>query len=160
MRIAVHAVGRMKAGPESELADRFFDRFSKSGPAVGLYFSGVTEIQEGRAQTAVERQRAEAASLETVLGSGTALFLLDERGRDLPSEDIAARIAALRDSGRKSLLIAIGGPDGHDESLRRSATLTLAFGKQTWPHQIVRVMLAEQLYRVATILSGHPYHRA
>jgi 23S rRNA (pseudouridine1915-N3)-methyltransferase len=159
MRIAVHAVGRMKAGPEAELADRFFDRFSKSGPAVGLYFTGITEIQESRAQSAAERQRAEAASLETVLGTGTALFLLDERGRDLSSEDIAARVAALRDSGRKSLLIAIGGPDGHDESLRRSATLTLAFGKQTWPHQIVRVMLAEQLYRVATILSGHPYHR-
>jgi 23S rRNA (pseudouridine1915-N3)-methyltransferase len=160
MRIAVHAVGRMKAGPEAELADRFFDRFAKSGPAVGLYLSGVTEVQESRAQTPVERQRAEAATLEATLTDGAALFLLDERGRDLSSADIATRIATLRDSGRKSLLIAIGGPDGHDESLRRTATLTLAFGKQTWPHQIVRVMLAEQLYRVATILSGHPYHRA
>jgi 23S rRNA (pseudouridine1915-N3)-methyltransferase len=88
------------------------------------------------------------------------LFLLDERGRDLSSADIAAQIASQRDSGRKSLVMAIGGPDGHDEDLRRMATLTLAFGKQTWPHQIVRVMLAEQLYRAATILAGHPYHRA
>lgn len=160
MRIAVHAVGRMKAGPEAELADRFFDRFAKSGPAVGLYYSGVTEIQESRAQSAAERRRAESAGLETSLTNGAALFLLDERGRDLSSADIATRIASLRDSGKKSLVVAIGGPDGHDENLRRTATLTLSFGKQTWPHQIVRVMLAEQLYRVATILSGHPYHRA
>jgi len=160
MRIAVHAVGRMKAGPEAELADRFFDRFARSGPAVGLYFSGLTEIQESRAQSAAERQRAESESLANSLMSGAALILLDERGRDLASADIATRIASERDSGRKSLVIAIGGPDGHDESLRRTATLTLSFGRQTWPHQMVRIMLAEQLYRVATILSGHPYHRA
>lgn len=160
MRIAVHAVGRMKAGPETELADRYFDRFRKTAPAIGLDFSGVTEIPESRAKTADERRRAEATALTPQLSAGAALFLLDERGKDLSSEDIASKIAALRDSGRKSLLIAIGGPDGHDPSLRDAAALTLAFGKQTWPHQIVRVMLAEQLYRVATILSGHPYHRA
>ena len=160
MRIAVHAVGRMKAGPETELAERYFDRFSRTAPAIGLDFSGVTEVTESRARTADERRRAEAASLAQQLSGATALWLLDERGKDISSQDIANRIAALRDSGQKSLLIAIGGPDGHDESLRKSAILTLAFGRQTWPHQLVRVMLAEQLYRVATVLSGHPYHRA
>jgi 23S rRNA (pseudouridine1915-N3)-methyltransferase len=160
MRIAVHAVGRMKAGPETELADRYFDRFARSAPALGLDFAGVTEVQEGRGKAADERRRAEAATLNSHLSAGAALWLLDERGKDFTSQDIANRLAALRDSGQRSLVVAIGGPDGHDESLRKTAALTLAFGKQTWPHQMVRVMLAEQLYRIATILSGHPYHRA
>lgn len=160
MRIVVHAVGRMKAGPEADLADRYFERFQRGAPSLGMEFAGVREIPESRASGADERRRAEALSLDGTLGSGATLWLLDERGRDLPSEDLAKRIGGLRDTGRKTLLIAIGGPDGHAESLRNMAELSLAFGRQTWPHQIVRVMLAEQLYRVSTILSGHPYHRA
>ena len=85
---------------------------------------------------------------------------LDERGKSLSSEDFANRIAALRDGGRRSAVIAIGGPDGHDAGLRVAAELVLSFGAQTWPHQMVRIMLAEQLYRATTILAGHPYHRA
>jgi 23S rRNA (pseudouridine1915-N3)-methyltransferase len=159
MKVSVFAVGRMKAGPEKELADRYFQRFSKSGPAIGLEFSGLTETPESRAQTAAERKREEADRLNHHLVSGAALVLLDERGKSISSEDFANRIGALRDSGRRSLVIAIGGPDGHDPSLRDAADLVLSFGAQTWPHQMVRVMLGEQLYRAATILSGHPYHR-
>ena len=160
MKITVHAVGRMKAGPEKQLADRYFERFAKSGPVVGLEFSGVVEIAEGRAQTANERRREEGQRLQTQLQQGTALILLDERGKSFSSEDFAGRIGLLRDGGRKALLIAIGGADGHDQSLRDQADLVMSFGALTWPHQLVRVMLGEQLYRVATILSGHPYHRA
>ena len=160
MKISVFAVGRMKAGPEKELADRYFERFSKSGPAIGLEFSGLAETPESRAQSATERKREEADRLKQHLGSGAALILLDERGKNLSSEDFANRIAAFRDGGRRALVIAIGGPDGHDPSLRDSAELMLSFGAQTWPHQMVRIMLGEQLYRAATILSGHPYHRA
>ena len=160
MKISVHAVGRMKAGPERELADRYFERFAKSGPAVGLEFSGVTEIAEGRAQSASERQRDESSRLQAQLQPGTALVLLDERGKSLSSQDLANRIGQLRDGGRKALVLAIGGADGHDPSLRDQADLVLSFGALTWPHQLVRVMLGEQLYRVATILSGHPYHRS
>lgn len=160
MKIAVHAVGRMKAGPEKELADRYFDRFAKSGPAIGLEFSGVTEFPESRAQTASERQREEAQKLQAQLAAGAALILLDERGKNISSELLAGRIAELRDGGQRNLAIAIGGPDGHDASLREAASLVLSFGALTWPHQLVRIMLAEQLYRAATILSGHPYHRA
>jgi 23S rRNA (pseudouridine1915-N3)-methyltransferase len=94
------------------------------------------------------------------LQSGTALILLDERGKSFSSEDFAGRLALLRDGGRKALVIAIGGADGHDQSLRDQAELVMSFGLLTWPHQLVRVMLGEQLYRVATILSGHPYHRS
>ena len=160
MKISVHAVGRMKAGPEKQLADRYFERFAKSGPAVGLEFAGVQEIAEGRAQNATERRREEGQKLQALLQQGAALFLLDERGKNLPSEDFAARIGAMRDTGRKSVVIAIGGADGHEPALRDQAELVISFGALTWPHQLVRVMLGEQLYRVATILSGHPYHRA
>ena len=160
MKISVFAVGRMRAGPEKELADRYFERFSKSGPAIGLEFSGLAETPESRAQSAAERKREEADRLKQHLAAGAALILLDERGKNLSSEDFANRIAALRDGGRRAMVIAIGGPDGHDPSLRDAADLVLSFGAQTWPHQMVRIMLGEQLYRAATILSGHPYHRA
>ncbi|ADV10379.1 23S rRNA (pseudouridine(1915)-N(3))-methyltransferase RlmH [Mesorhizobium ciceri] len=160
MKISVHAVGRMKAGPEKLLADRYFERFAKSGPAVGLEFGGIAEIAEGRGQTANERRREEGQKLQTQLQPGTALILLDERGKSFSSEDFAGRLGLLRDGGRKALIIAIGGADGHDQSLRDQAELVMSFGLLTWPHQLVRVMLGEQLYRVATILSGHPYHRS
>jgi 23S rRNA (pseudouridine1915-N3)-methyltransferase len=159
MKISVFAVGRMKAGPEKELADRYFERFSKSGPAIGLEFSGIAEIPESRAQSVMERKREEADRLKQHMAAGAALILLDERGKSIPSDEFADRIGALRDNGRRSLVIAIGGPDGHDPSLRDAAELVLSFGAQTWPHQMVRIMLGEQLYRAATILAGHPYHR-
>ncbi len=160
MRISVFAVGRMKAGPEKELADRYFERLGRSGPAIGLEFAGLTETPESRASAAAERKRDEADRLRQSLAPGAALILLDERGKNLSSEDLASRIAALRDAGRKSLVIAVGGPDGHDAPLRSEADLVVSFGAQTWPHQMVRIMLGEQLYRAVTILSGHPYHRA
>ncbi|RVC56147.1 23S rRNA (pseudouridine(1915)-N(3))-methyltransferase RlmH, partial [Mesorhizobium sp. M4B.F.Ca.ET.088.02.2.1] len=131
MKITVHAVGRMKAGPERELADRYFERFARSGPAVGLEYAGLVEIAEGRAQTANERRREEGQKLQTMLQQGTALILLDERGRSFSSEEFAGRLGLLRDSGRKALVIAIGGADGHDQSLRDQADLVVSFGALT-----------------------------
>jgi len=148
----------MKAGPERELADRYLDRLAKSGPAIGLEFAGVHEIPESRARTASERKREEARKLLELLGDG-ALILLDERGKNLPSREIGARLASFRDAGTRQLVIAVGGPDGFEDELKPKADLSVSFGAQTWPHQLVRVMLAEQLYRAVTILSGHPYHR-
>lgn len=160
MRVGVHAVGRMKAGPEREIAERYFERFARAGPAVGLEWAGLSETPEGRARDADGRRREEAQAAEGACRPGAALLLLDERGQDLSSATLAARLGALRDEGRRDLVIAIGGPDGHDPPLRARAELLIAFGSATWPHQLVRVMLAEQLYRIATILAGHPYHRA
>ncbi len=161
MKIAVYAVGRMKAGPEKELADRYFDRFAKSGPAIGLEFSGVGEFPESRA---ARRCRTPPRGSTEAAGAAGArrrcLFLLDERGKNISSEQFSEKIAGFRDGGQRNLAIAIGGPDGHDPALHQAATLVLSFGALTWPHQLVRIMLAEQLYRTATILSGHPYHRA
>ena len=114
----------------------------------------------GRRREADARKREEAGFLRNVLRPGGALILLDERGRDIASPDFARSLSALRDEGRRDLLFGIGGPDGHHPSLRAEADRTIAFGSATWPHQLARVLLAEQLYRAATILSGHPYHRA
>jgi 23S rRNA (pseudouridine1915-N3)-methyltransferase len=150
----------MKSGPEKELVERYFERFAKSGPAIGLEYAGTVETPEGRGHTASERRREEGQKLQMQLQPGSALILLDERGKSYSSEEFAGRIGLLRDGGRKTLVVAIGGPDGHDQSLRDQADLVVSFGALTWPHQLVRIMLGEQLYRAATILSGHPYHRA
>ncbi|MAW88892.1 MAG: 23S rRNA (pseudouridine(1915)-N(3))-methyltransferase RlmH [Phyllobacteriaceae bacterium] len=160
MRIVVHAVGRMKAGPERELSARYFERFSRAGPPLGLDFAGVREIAESRASGAERRKAEEAEPLLRMAADGALLVLLDETGKSLSSEDFAGRLAGFRDEGRRDLVLAIGGPDGHDPALRRESGLLLSFGRMTWPHQVARILLAEQLYRACTILSGHPYHRA
>ena len=159
MRITVFAVGRMKSGPERELADRYLDRLKKTGAPLGLEFSTVIEIAESRAQTADQRKQEESAKVLEALEQGGVLLLLDERGKTMGSEAFAAKIASFRDDGKRQLLLAIGGPDGHDAALRDRADHVLALGAMTWPHQIVRILVAEQLYRATTILAGHPYHR-
>lgn len=158
MRLSIHAVGRMKAGPERDLVARYLDRLAKAGPAVGLEFSGVSEITESHARSAEQRMREEAQKLETTIGDAM-LVLLDERGKSIDSRGFAGYLSRHRDNGARDVVVAIGGADGHDSALRSKADLVLSFGALTWPHQLVRVLLAEQLYRATTILSNHPYHR-
>lgn len=160
MKLTVFAVGRMKSGPETLLADRYFDRLAKTGPALGFAFSGIRESAESRAGTADLRRGEEAAKLEPLLGRDVRLVLLDERGKTMASDKFAHTIARFRDDGCSEVVFAIGGPDGHDQRLRDRADLLLSFGAQTWPHQLARIMLAEQLFRAVSILAGHPYHRA
>jgi 23S rRNA (pseudouridine1915-N3)-methyltransferase len=159
MRVAIHAVGRMKAGPERDLAARYLDRFAKAGPAVGLDWAGVSEIAESRGQGADQRKSEEARHLTDAIRDGAALILLDETGKAAGSQAFADSLARMRDGGTRDALFAIGGADGHDPALRKQAAQVLSLGPMTWPHQIVRILLAEQLYRAVTILSGHPYHR-
>lgn len=160
MKIGICAVGRMKAGPEKELADRYFDRFAKAGPSLGLEYTGLLEIPESRAASVDERRRDEAARLRGGIAPGSVLVVMDERGKAISSESFASKLADWRDGGQKHCALLIGGPDGHDKSMRSEAALVLSLGPMTWPHQLARIMLAEQLYRAVTILSGHPYHRA
>jgi 23S rRNA (pseudouridine1915-N3)-methyltransferase len=159
LRVAVFAIGRLKAGPERELCGRYAERLKRGGPTIGLEWAGIREGTESRARDVDARRREEADWLRNALPSGAALVLLDERGRDLSSTDFAGAMGRLRDEGRRDLAFAIGGPDGHDQALRGASELTLSLGRLTWPHQLIRAMLLEQLYRAATILSGHPYHR-
>jgi 23S rRNA (pseudouridine1915-N3)-methyltransferase len=160
MRIGVHAIGRMKAGPERELADHYLQRFSKAGPAVGLEFGGLHEHAEGRAQTPVERMRDEAARIIARIPPGATTILLDERGKSFSSQEFAGHLERLKGTAGRDVAIVIGGADGFEPAFRDAADLVVSFGRATWPHQMARIMLAEQLYRAATIMVGHPYHRA
>jgi 23S rRNA (pseudouridine1915-N3)-methyltransferase len=159
MRITLFAVGRLKAGPEKDLASRYLDRFSKAGPAIGLELARLVEVQESRASNPDTRKREEAAALEKALPDGAVLVLLDERGKTMDSQTFADAIGRHRDNGKREMMLAIGGADGLDPDLRARADLVLNLGTMTWPHQLVRILIAEQLYRAVTILSGHPYHR-
>jgi 23S rRNA (pseudouridine1915-N3)-methyltransferase len=159
MRIGLFAVGRLKAGPEKELAARYLDRFSKAGPAVSLELSRVVEVNESRASSADTRKREEAQLLEKSLAEGAILILLDERGKALDSPGFADLLGRYRDQGKREMMLAIGGADGLDPALYERADAIVNLGSMTWPHQLVRILIAEQLYRAVTILSGHPYHR-
>jgi 23S rRNA (pseudouridine1915-N3)-methyltransferase len=158
VKIVVAAIGRLKAGPERVLLDRYLARASKAGRQLGLTFD-FRELPESNARQSPARKDAEAASLAALLPAGAVLVVLDEAGKGLDSRSLADRIAEWRDSGTRDLVFVIGGPDGLAPDLTGRADLRLAFGPMTWPHQLVRIMLAEQLYRAVTILSGHPYHR-
>ena len=160
MRLILIAVGRLKAGPERELAGRYLDRAAAGARGVGLTGVDMREIEESRARRPDDRRAAEALAIRALLPKGARLVLLDERGRSIGSEDFAADIGKARDAGTPAVALVIGGPDGHDPALRAEAGLVLAFGAMTWPHQLARVMAAEQIYRATTILAGHPYHRA
>ena len=158
MKVTVVAVGRLKTGPERELLDRYRDRADRAGRQLGLTFD-TREIAESSARNPATRKEEEAAAILAAVPAAAALIALDERGKPLDSRGFADRIAAWRDGGTKDLAVVIGGPDGLAPAFTDRADLRLAFGAMTWPHQLVRVMLAEQLYRAVTILSGHPYHR-
>jgi 23S rRNA (pseudouridine1915-N3)-methyltransferase len=160
MRLVVGAVGRLKAGPERELAERYRERVGKLCRTVGFQSIEVIEIDESRARRPEDRMAQEGAALAALMSGDHVRLALDARGQSLTSETLAQRLTRWRDNGRGSAYFLIGGADGLASELTRGADLVLAFGSATWPHQLVRIMLLEQLYRVATMLSGHPYHRA
>ena len=158
MRLAVIAVGRLKDGPERELCERYRERGVALGRGIGLSGPDIVEIAEGRGRRPEERKREEAQAILTKAQPGL-IIALDERGRALGSEAFASRLASARDSGTGHASLIIGGADGLSEEIRDKADITLAFGALTIPHQIVRALVLEQLYRAMTIISGHPYHR-
>jgi 23S rRNA (pseudouridine1915-N3)-methyltransferase len=158
MRIVVAAVGRLKRGPEVELAERYRERAAKSGRGVGLRSLDIVEIAESRARDAQRRMLEESIALANIIPERAAVVLLDPRGETLDSGSFVKRLRGWNDGGR-DVVFVIGGPDGLAPTLSESATLHLAFGALTWPHQLVRVMLLEQIYRAITMMSGHPYHR-
>jgi 23S rRNA (pseudouridine1915-N3)-methyltransferase len=160
MRIIVAAVGRLKKGPETELSERYRKRAVQTGRQLGLRDVEIIEIRESRAGDALKRMLEESIALATVIPKDAAVVLLDPRGQNVDSAGLAAHMAAWRANGRPAAVFMIGGADGLAPSVCEKADLRLSFGAATWPHQLVRVMLLEQLYRATTILSGHPYHRA
>jgi 23S rRNA (pseudouridine1915-N3)-methyltransferase len=145
LSIEIVAGGRAKSAPETEMALAYLARAREAGRSLGFSSFALREADE----------RKDAAFAFEGLG-----VALDERGKSLGSIAFAQQMAAWRDAGEPRVSFLIGGSDGLPESVRKQARTTIALGVQTWPHLLVRTMLAEQIYRAVTILSGHPYHRA
>jgi 23S rRNA (pseudouridine1915-N3)-methyltransferase len=156
MRVHICAVGRLRTGPERDLIDDYLKRFDRTGRALGLGPVQIHEVEDKKGGG----MAAEAALLDRVIPKGAMICTLDERGKLITSPDFAQTMGRWRDGGCSDLAFIIGGADGIDPQLRARADFSLSFGKMVWPHMLVRVMLSEQLYRAASILSGSPYHRA
>jgi 23S rRNA (pseudouridine1915-N3)-methyltransferase len=160
MRLVVIAIGRLKQGPERELAERYRKRFDEVGRKLGFRPLEIHEIPESRARDAAARSAEEAAAISAAVPPRSLMVLLDERGENIDSIVFARHLRRWRDEAVVNTIFVIGGADGLSPELRNNAKLSIAFGTATWPHQMARVMLLEQLYRAATILANHPYHRA
>jgi len=158
MRLGLLCVGRLKAGPERELFARYAKRI-EAMRNLGLDGLDLKEIDESKARSAPERMAREGDALLAALAADAGLVVFDERGEPAASADFAQFIAGERDAGRKALWFAIGGAEGLDPGVRQRARAVFSFGAMTLPHQLVRILAAEQIYRAMTILSGHPYHR-
>lgn len=160
MRVLVIAVGRLKDGPERELVERYRKRFEDLSRNLGFRGLYILEVPESRARDTATRISEEAAAVAALIPDKASIVALDEQGRALGSAAFAGQLGRWRDESSANVVFLIGGADGLSPELRRMGKITLAFGAATWPHQIVRILLLEQLYRAATILAGHPYHRA
>jgi 23S rRNA (pseudouridine1915-N3)-methyltransferase len=160
MRVVVAAVGRLKQGPERELAERYRKRAAQAGRSAGLSAVDVIEIKESRAADTARRMVEESIAIANVIPEHAVTVILDARGESISSAAFAGRLQEWRQQNKPAVVFIIGAADGLAPGLREKASLAIAFGTATWPHQLVRVMLLEQLYRAVTILSGHPYHRA
>lgn len=160
MRLVVAAIGRLKDGAERELLSRYVTRLEPLAKRLG--FTPVTwlEFPESRASSADKRCAEEGAVLLNAARDAGYIIALDVAGKALSSEAFARTLAQARDGGHKAAAILIGGPDGFAPDLLKAAHLRFSLGAITLPHALARIILAEQLYRAATILSGHPYHRA
>ena len=160
MRIVLAVVGRLKQGPERELAERYRKRAADAGRAAGLGTFDIVEIKESRAGDAARRMLEESIAIANVIPERAVTVILDERGESMNSASFAGRLQGWRAQDAPAVAFVIGAADGLAPGLRDKADLAIAFGAATWPHQLVRIMLLEQLYRAVTILTGHPYHRS
>ena len=159
MKLTIAAIGRMKSGPMAELVDTYAKRIRQTGKAAGITALNIVDFPESRKATASARAEEEAEMLARAMPAGSTLIALDERGKPVSTAEFAKIIRTELESGNQELTFAIGGPDGHAAGFSANAKHTLSFGHMTWPHMLARVLLAEQIYRVVTILVNHPYHR-
>ncbi|WP_417821914.1 23S rRNA (pseudouridine(1915)-N(3))-methyltransferase RlmH [Terasakiella sp.] len=150
-RCHILAMGKWKKGPEKDLFDTYCARMR---PAPVL-----KELDVRKKLSGPELKQAEADLLLNGVPNGAVVVALDERGKTMSSRDFAGKIGQWQDRGVGDITFIIGGADGLDETVRQRADLLISFGAMTWPHMLVRPMLAEQLFRADAILSGHPYHR-
>ncbi len=156
MKISLSAVGRLRNSPEKELIDDYLSRFSKLSKPFGLSLSAVIEVEDKKKGGG---PMSEAKLLMKNFQKNSKIIALDERGLALSSKEFTKYLSGWADDGVGYCHLVIGGADGLDKSLLDKANLKISFGKMVWPHMLARVMIAEQLYRSATILAGSPYHK-
>lgn len=154
MHITLISIGKLKSGPEKELVDDYVARFNKAGPNIGLRSLKLVDLASGSGLD------AEGDRLLGALPSGAIVRRLDEHGPAWPSVKLANHLADKRDAGTQAYGFLIGGAEGYSKAVRTACPDTLAFGPQTWPHRLVKVMITEQLYRSVSLLAGLPYHKA
>ncbi len=155
MRVRIVAMGRLRQGPELTLINDYLDRFAKTGRSLSLGPAEVIEVDDRKGGG----KSTEGAALIKAIGNDDYVIALDERGKIKSSPEFAKDLADIRDQGHQTLSFVIGGADGLDQTVLNRAHTKLSFGMMVWPHMLVRVMMSEQLYRAASILSGGPYHR-
>lgn len=155
MKVSLVVVGRLRAGPERALIDDYLTRFERTGRGLGLGPVTVIEVEDKKNSG----MSGEAVLIRNAIPKGAILVALDERGKLMTSPELSKNLAGWRDQGQGHVAFVIGGADGIASDLRAEADMLLSFGKMVWPHMLARVMLSEQLYRAASILSGAPYHR-
>lgn len=160
MKLDLLSVGKLKAGPERDLVSRYVERFRPLGRGLGLDGLRLVEISESPSRRDDDRKAEEASALDAAIPEGYRRVVFDERGTTMDSAAFAAQLGRWRAENQPGLALIIGGPDGLAPIFAARADAVLSFGKLTIPHQLVRVLVAEQLYRAASILAGHPYHRA
>ncbi len=160
MRLSIIAVGRLKDGPERELYLKYAKRIDDAGRSVALGPLTLSEIPEARQASTKQRQADEGSRIVQSASAADFSVLLDVGGKTFSSKGFATWLATRRDDGLRHVAFLIGGPDGHGDEAIAHAKLKFSLGPLTLPHGLARIVLAEQLYRAATILSGHPYHRA
>lgn len=154
MHISLISVGKLKSGPEKDLVDDYVNRFNKAGPSIGLRSLKLIDLANGGGLD------AEGERIRSAIPKHAHSIRLDEHGPQLSSVKFADRIARLRDDGQNHLCFLIGGAEGYSDAVRNACRDTLALGPQTWPHRLVKVMIAEQLYRAVSLQAGLPYHKA
>lgn len=159
MRLWVIAIGQGRGSSEGALVEEFITRARKMGKGLGFPAVAVEELAVSKARDAVTRMKDEGERLAARVPDGAHVVLLDAKGKGMTSEDFAEFLGVLRDAGTRDLAFVIGGPDGLGPLPGKKSGRSLAFGPQTWPHLLARVLLSEQIYRAMTILAGHPYHR-
>jgi len=160
MEVAIAAIGRLKAGPERELCERYLDRARKAGSKLGLRGFEVHEAPESRAARPADRMAQEGEAILARIGGEARLVSLDAAGDPIDSQEFARNLSRDAAASVQRTVFVIGGADGLGKLILGRSERIFSFGRMTLPHQLVRVLLAEQLYRAVTMLSGHPYHRA
>lgn len=160
MKLILASVGKLKSGPERALYDHYAGRVGGIGKSVALGPLSEIAVSESRKAGAAERKAEEARNLIARIPQQAVIIAVDEKGKALTSEAFARLLGELRDGGASAVALVLGGPDGHGDELRKKAARTLSLGAITLPHGLAKVVVAEQLYRAATILAGHPYHRS